>query len=388
MDSVTVKQIEDTLTALLSKQLEDFKGGLDEAIDARFKSFMDEQFKAGSPVPLGQKSENKYEAIGKYIKAVFRRDAQAIAKGMTEGQDSAGGFTVPVEMNNEIMRLAGEYGLVFKHARRFPMKSDTLDIPTSATSVTSYWKDEAGAGTESTPSFGNAQLNAKTLIGLTVTSNELLEDASPDIVAFLLELFAEEFARNVDNQAFNGSGSPFVGILNSNSGATFVTMATGKDTFAEVTLPEIRRLISAVPTSALPTSAFFMSPTVWGIVQSLQEGSQTVAAFQAQLLNVGVGADQVGVNRPHGMLWGYPVYLSDTMVSTTAVSTAFIAFGSMSKGLFWGDRKQATMKISEDASIASANMFENNQSAVRIVQRVALKLALPTAFAVLKTAAE
>ena len=164
-------------------------------------------------------------------------------------------------------------------------------------------------------------------------------------------------------------------------------MASGQDTFAETKLSDLRNLISNVPVSCLSSSAYFMHPTTWGTIQSIQENSQTISAIQNYPINTGIGADQEGMLRAHGMLWGYPVYLSDKIVSTTAVSTKFIAFGSMQKGLFLGDRNQMGMDISKEATISGVNLFQSNQSAVRLTQRVALKVALPTAFAVLKTAA-
>lgn len=390
MDEKTLAVVEKTLTDLLSKGLEGVQANLSETLDAKIAKFFEDNkiTSKGFPVAEGEATDEgkKYANIGAFIKSVLKGDVQALAKGMTEGTDSAGGYLVPEEFNAEVMRIAADYGLVAKFAQKFSMGTDTLNVPISSGSVSVYWPGEAANGTAVTPTFGNAQLLAKDLVGITISSNQLLADSKVDVIKFLMGIFAEAFAGEIDNQGFNGNGTPFTGIFN-DAGVTTVTMASGQDTFAETKLTDLRDLISNVPTSCLPTSAFFMHPLTWGLIQKIQENSQTIAAIQNQLINVGVGQSEVGMLRAHGMLWGYPVYLSDKIVSTTAVSTKFIAFGSMQKGLFLGDRAQTTMDISKEATISGVNLFQSNQSAVRLTQRVALKVALPTAFAVLKTAA-
>lgn len=389
MDEKTLAVIEKTLTELLSKGLEGVQGNLSEALDAKIAKFFEENkiSSKGFPISAGETGEEgqKYAKIGSFIKSILKGDVQTLTKGMTEGTDSAGGYLVPEEFNAEVMRIAADYGLVAKFAQKFSMGTDTLNVPLSTGSVSVYWPGEAANGTAVTPTFGNAQLQAKDLVGITISSNQLLSDSKVDVIKFLMGIFAEAFAGEMDNQAFNGTGSPFTGIFQ-DSGVSVVTMTTGQDTFAETKLTDVRDLISNVPTSCLPTSAFYMHPLTWGLIQKIQENSQTIAAIQNQLINVGVGQTEVGMLRAHGSLWGYPVYLSDKIVSTTAVSTKFIAFGSMQKGVFLGDRAQTAMDISKEATISGVNLFQSNQSAVRITQRVALKVALPTAFAVLKTA--
>lgn len=397
MDEKTLKQVQEVLHAQLEEHSEGMKGTINELVTQRVDDELkkhnitrDELMKGKLPYGFhDQGSEvnaTKYQKIGSFIKNVFKRDVESLTKAMTEGQDSQGGFVVPEEFYSEVQRISQDYGLISKFAAKFGMKSDTLNVPTEATSVSVYWPGEATNGTESSPVLSNAPLAAKTLMGITIASNEYLEDANIDNTKYLMGLFAEAFAGEIDNQGFNGTGSPFVGIL-ANSNVTTVTMASGQDTFAETTLGDLRDLISQVTVSVLPSSAFFMNKAVWGIVQKLQEGSQTVAAFQNQLINVGKDGKDISPLQPHGYLWGYPVYLTDKITGTTAVSTEFVVFGSLSKGYFLGDRKQMTMDLSKEATIGSTNLFQSNQSAVRLTQRLAGKVGLAGAFATLKTAA-
>jgi HK97 family phage major capsid protein len=163
-------------------------------------------------------------------------------------------------------------------------------------------------------------------------------------------------------------------------------MATGQDTFSEVLASDLRDLISQIKATALPGSGYFMHRTTWGIVQKIQQNSNFVVALQNPMITPASAAAINPNLLPVGTIWGYPVYLSDQIVSTTAVSTKFIAFGNL-KYAWFGDRAAMTMKISDSATVGSNNVFAENESAVRFTERVAIAVGLPSAFAVLKTAA-
>lgn len=400
MDEAQLKAVETALTEMFSKNVGTIEASLQEkmagVLEQKFAEFVEKHGKdlaAKNTLPVagaaGADRAQKYAVISEFVKNVTKGNMEALTKGMTENIDSEGGFLVPEEFHAEVMRISEDFGLVSRFAQMFPMSTDTMNIPVEASSVTVYWNDEAAEVTDSEPSLNNAQLIAKNLTGITVASNQLLADAKVSVTEYLMTLFAEAMAGAIDDQAFNGTGSPFLGILNDPNVAS-VTMGGGQTTFSSVKLGDLRDLISQVKVSCLPTSAFYMHRTVWGAVQKIQENSQTIAAIQNQLLNVSVaGADAAGGGRPAGYLWGYPVYLSDKLPATsaTAISTNYIVFGSLKKGLFYGDREQTSMAVSQHASIGGKSMFGSNQSAVRMTQRVAVKIGLPSALVKLKTAA-
>lgn len=328
--------------------------------------------------------EGKEKTV-RFIKALYRKDRnelEALSKAAMAGGTAAdGGYLVNDEFRGEIVRAIEEFGIVRKLARVIPMRGDTLSLPKVTASVTVTWPGELGAGTGAQPTLAQVQLVAKTLVGLTPMSNELLEDANFDVIELLTEIFAEAIAGEEDNQGLAGSGSPFTGILNA-SGTTVVTMASGQDTFAETTLDDLRDLITQIKSSLLSGSVYVMHRNIWGIIQKLKENSQHVGTFQNPIVT-GEAPKGVGVA---GYLWGYPVYLSDKMPGTTAVATKFVIFGNL-RYLYLGDRKQVAMSISTDATIGAYNLFEMNMSAVRVVERIGLTVGLGSAFALLKTAA-
>lgn len=334
---------------------------------------------------LGQK-----EKMASFIKAVFEKDMASLGafKALSEGTGSAGGFVVPEEFAAEVNRVVEDFGLVPKLARIFPMKSDTLNVPRLSATVTVTYPGENTSGTASQPTFEQVVLSSKSCVGITPMSNELLADANISVVDLLVELFAEAIAGMMDQQGLAGTGSPFTGIL-TDSGVTIVTPANGvgASTFTGAATPDYARtLISNVKPWALQGACFIMHRTVWGLMQTTKAstgGEYFTSAANPVLINSGAQGFPTAMA---GTLWGYPVYLSDKMPSSTAVSTKFIIFGNL-KNLYVGQRAEMAVAISQDATVGSDNLFAANMSAVRVVSRHAIAVGLPTAFSVLRTAA-
>lgn len=390
--------------AMEKENKENFKDAVDEQVVATLKELGLEknekgQFPGFSNGTPAEKTKGAKELSVKFFQAVFAKDRNALKelgsefasfsgngkKTMTEFQDSAGGFLVPEEVMGEVDRVADDFGLIRKLSRHIPMGRDTLNftINTGKPSVT--WPGEGGSGTSSQPTLGNVKLQARTAMGLTPISNELMEDANIDTIDMIVELFAEEFAGAEDLQGLDGTGAPFTGILNS-AEVNSTTALTDHDTVAEITLKDLSDAIANVKSTVLGGSVWVFHRTVWNTLKNIQEGSQTVAAF-ATVPNT-ISMKQEGSNNvtPVGFLWGYPVYLSDQMPSAPAATEAYGIFGNFKK-FYFGDRKQMAVAVSSEATVGGVSMFETNSTAVRVIERVALSVGVGEAFNVLNLAA-
>ena len=160
----TVLQVlQDCIDELEKMTPEEFKQrqkelGLDKGVvKSPFSAYKDSL--AGKSEEELAKMEKREKMAG-FIKAVYRKDADALSvfKTMTEGTGSAGGFIVPEEFAAEVFRVVEDFGLVMKLGRKFPMSSDTLNVPRLSSSVTMYWPGETGAGTPSQPVFEQVML--------------------------------------------------------------------------------------------------------------------------------------------------------------------------------------------------------------------------------------
>lgn len=387
--NVTEKQLQE-FQETLEKSIEAVEKGLPEVVDASIQKQFDSQIeekintalkaagldKADFPgLSTGDKKTQQGNAV-KFFKALWEGDKAAV-KTMTEGTDSAGGFLVPEEVMADIDRAIDNLGLIRKLSRMIPMGRDTLNMPTLGTKPTVYWPGEANAGTASEAVLKNVKLEAKTAVGLTPMSNELMEDANMDVVNMLVELFAEQLAGEEDNQGLNGVGAPFTGVLN-NTDTNTVTAAAAT-TVATLTVADLidgNNLLSSV----LPGAVWVFHRNVWAGIKKNQEDSQSLIAFNTT--NAITMKTEGGMLVPAGFLLGYPVYLSDKMPSTPATGEAYGIFGNFSK-FYFGNRKQIGVSVSDSATIGSDNMFENNSQAIRVTERIALNVGIPEAFNVL-----
>lgn len=366
---------------------------LDAKIEAKMKELnvTKTELKHGvMPGLTGTKSEGHLVTTKEFLKALLRRDFQSLNnKSLSEGVDSAGGYLVPEETFKGVDRIVENVGLIRKLSRHVTMSSDVLNMPILGSAAVTYWPGEGNAGTDGSPVFANVALNAKTASTLAPLTNELLQDSGVSITELVMELFAEAIATAEDTQGLVGTGSPFTGVLN-HASVSVVTMASGKDTFAETAPGDLRDLISQIKSAALPGCVWVMHRAVFGIFEKIAENSQSIVSFQHPIISGALQPNGTFVNggmlAPAGYIFGYPVYLSDVMPSVTAVSTKFVVFGNFNH-FYFGDRQQMSMALSDSATIGSTNTFESNMQAIRVTERVALAVGVPSAFAVLKTAA-
>jgi len=329
---------------------------------------------------LGGKEENveKYEKIAKFYKALIERDVPTL-KVLSGSTGAAGGYLVPDELYKEVVGLAYEKSIVLPRARRFPMKSDTLNIPARGTAPSVYWVDQGAQITlDANMNFGQKTLTAKKLAAIVAVTDELLADSVVDIVDYINAEVAEQFGLEFDNQALTGTGSPITGILG-DSNVNTVTMDTGETGFTNMDADDLSDLIDALSSVALPGATFVMHRTVLGHVRTLKDNNGNY-----------IWAPPAG-NQP-ATIWSYPYLLSDKMpaLSDSGADKAFVIFGNL-KYFFVGDRAEMKADISTEAAVSDGgtlkSAYEYDWTLLRFIWRVGGVVGVPSAFAILKTAA-
>jgi HK97 family phage major capsid protein len=189
------------------------------------------------------KDHPETKSFGDYLVAIQRGDGQRLekvyksTKTMSETTGEAGGYLVPAEYSNEILRLASERSIIRPRARfvnattremNYPVlktTGTTANQPHALGGVVASWTEEGGEKTETTPALATVKLVYHELSGYTIASNMLRQDAGATLESLLRGLFADAIAWYED-WAFlrgDGAGKPR-GILNSNC---LVTVATG-----------------------------------------------------------------------------------------------------------------------------------------------------------------
>lgn len=233
----------------------------------------------------------------------------------------------------------------------------------------------------SQPTMGQTNITIKKIAGIVPMSNELLRDANVDTINIMTTLFAEALTKYEDEWGFLGKGAG-EGIFQ-NTSVPVVTMGSGLDTYVEVTEDHLLDLLGQLDEAALSGAKWFMSFSVFNAFRRLEDST-------------GRKLIQPPTESQPATLWNLPIQFVRGMPKTTDGSqpgTKFLAVGDLNYMLF-ADKKEYELKISQEASITDVdgstniNLFEQDMSAVRVIERIDIALAeAAKAFAVLKTAA-
>jgi len=299
--------------------------------------------------------------------------------------DQTGGYLVPTEVHNEIMRIAETTGIVARDARNFGVTDIEIPIYTGSAMQGSYvGEDEAGDETQE--DLGVARLVEANWMNIVRLSNKLISKANVNVAEWLMAIVAEGLAYRLDREGFMGgtyAGSPFVGLLQS-ADVSAQTLASTKTGFEDFDLDEASVAIGSLPTAALADAAFYFHRTVWAKIRTQKSGDNYVFG-QSNLASL---RRPSGI-QPVGQILDFPVYQVDVLpaYSSSGVSTKFGAFANLKLALARGETGPMSVARSDSAVINGKSTFERNQTAMRFTHDHALSIMLPDAATTLKTAA-
>lgn len=384
-----MKEIQD-LSLVIKAEEKDMPKMTMEGMEALIKGSFEKFVKGMTPVDkkyfmfpgIGNDNADDVSAMGKFGKTVkflkalvgadvkllntMHEDARVKAN-LSEGTTTAGGFLVPEEFKAEILRLAPQYGVIRREARMIPMAFDVLNVPASGTTdITAQWVNEAGQILSTDPTFRQVVLTVNKLASIPKVTNELLADANVPVVQYLAEIIAEAFAKEEDNQAFNGTGSPFVGCLTATGVPT--SPHAGGTAFICLSYQDLVNTTAQIYSNATANAKFYLHRSMISHVRGL------ITTAGAPI--IGPTAKEVA---------GYPIVDTEILpgiASSTAKTdaTAYAVFGDLRKGVMLGERGSMTMKIGTEGTVGNDNLFEKDMVALRMIERVALGVALPSAF--------
>lgn len=224
-----------------------------------FESFVQERRDRGSP----------FESLsfGNYMRAMVlgpRTDEEK--RALSEGTDSAGGYTVPDILSGRLIDRARAASVVMKAgAQTVPLLSDKTYVARVAGDPVPAWRLENAVIAESAPTFARVDFTARSLAVMCKVSRELLED-SLNIGTALPTLLATALAQELDRVALLGSGTaPEPKGIRNMSGLTSTTFAGGDlDSYIAFV-----RAKTALRTANHDVSAFILSPRDEGALAEL-----------------------------------------------------------------------------------------------------------------------
>jgi HK97 family phage major capsid protein len=327
--------------------------------------------KGYNPKAPGAKLDKRFANWGEYLATTWGRnqslDAIAARDEITQVQNafgstvpSDGGFLIPEHLRADLLSVALESSVVRPLATVVPMDSlsvpyPTIDVTSNASSVyggvVGYWTEEAGALTESAPSFGRVVLNAKKLTIYSEVPNELFQDSIVSLQSFMATQYPKALAWFEDVGFFSGTGTGEpLGFMNAPAQVA-VSKESGQaaDT---VVLENIVKMYSRM----LPSS---LNRGVWIANNDVFPQLATMA------LSVGTGGSAVWLtNAADGApmkILGRPVIFTEK--ANTVGDLGDLNFVDLSYYLI-GDRQMV------QADTSSEYKFANDKTALRIIERV------------------
>lgn len=371
------KNIADQEKGMPTMSMKDFEAAIESKIEKLIKGMTPADKKHFMFPGIGNDSNmadditpvGKFAKTTKFLNALIGKNTQVLNQmhmevatkaNLSEGTTTAGGFLVPEEFKAEILRLQPLYGVARKECRVIPMAYDVVNIPAADREVTASWVNEAAAITSTDPTFRQVTLTINKLASIPKVTNELLQDANVDVINYLAMTIAEQFAKAEDQQAFNGTGSPFVGIL----GATGVPTSTHAGGAIALSYQDMMRMTGELYTNALANAKWYLHRTMVAQVRGL------ITTAGAPIF--GATTSDVG---------GYPIVQTEILPNrATPTGSNYGVFGDLRRGLIMGERGSMTMKITEEGTVGGDNLFEKDMAALRVIERVALGVALPSSF--------
>jgi HK97 family phage major capsid protein len=369
-------------TNLPQLSMKDFEGKIKEVFETYVKQMTPVDRKyfmfpgIGHDNKDGIEPQDKFKKTISFLGALIKGDTQILNAAhlesskkakLSENSATAGGFLVPEEFLNEILRLAPLYGVLRSECRVIPMNVDVLKIPKAGTQdVTAIWIGEGGQIKSTDPNFGQALLSVRKLGCIPKVTNELLEDANVDIINYLSDLIAQAFAKEEDNQGFNGVGSPFVGLIAGTGAPTYPN--AGGTNFNATSYPDIVKAAYQLYDNAKQNAKYYLHRSMIGHLHGL----------------ITTTGAPIFPNIPTAIS-GYPIRSTEIMPSLSGVTSAtdgsvYGIFGNLGQSIAIGDRKAITMKISTEATVGGDNLFEQDMIALRCIERIAIAGLLPSAY--------
>jgi HK97 family phage major capsid protein len=308
-----------------------------------------------------EKRETEYR--GAFLAYVRKEELSVDEKrALSEGTDSAGGYTVPSEMGKEIIEkkknIRGFRALVDS----FTSSSDR-DIPVEGGIPVAEYISENGAYPESDPSFGNVNLKAYKQGFIIKIAEELLQDTGFNLHSYLVKKSSEAIA-NFEEDSFitgNGTGKP--------TGIATTAEEVVASTDGAITYADLKKLVYSELKNAYHSSAvMILNQKTFSTIKDVRAVDTDEKAFKWD-------------NVKNAWLFDgkYPVVISDYAadIPTTTGSGYPVFFGDLSY-------YKVADRLGFSVKVLNERYADNGQVGFRVTARNDGKLAVAEAVKKLK----
>lgn len=348
--------------------------------NARLKAFKSEETAYNAGMWMRALVARLYNSTDKYAEAHVKRLGWPVSAAQTEGSGSAGGFTVPAPLSQTIIDVRETVGVARRTARIVPMTADTLDMPRRDSGLTVFYPAEAASITASDKVWSQINFVARKRAVANQISQELVDDSLISIVDDAVNEMAYALADREDAEYINGDGTSTFGsvsgLLDAIGAAGIYTAPTGRSTWADLVMEDFTSTMGLLPDKYGRMPAWICSRNFFYTVMYRLEAAAGGNTFQT--IREGGNA---------GTFLGFPVFFTDKMPKSTAVSTISALFGTFEQAAIIADRQGIAMGRSDEFQ------FLNDLVTLKATSRYDIKVHAPGdgsnagAYVALKTAA-
>jgi HK97 family phage major capsid protein len=151
---------------------------------------------------------------------------EIVKRALSEGTDAAGGYLVPSGFVADVTMDAAKLSQLYQFTRKLPVNQNAGTVPKVSSNVSVNWGSENTTIGAQEPAFGEVAYTINRMDALATLSRELVEDASPDVVQVVAQLFQEAIAAERDKVIAIGSGTGKPQGIYSASGITNVSITS------------------------------------------------------------------------------------------------------------------------------------------------------------------
>jgi HK97 family phage major capsid protein len=277
------------------------------ALFAAFEAKMDSKFSeivTAKSAPVVKRVTGKYsdnEQTDTFIHWVKSGDTVAAKAALQEDTTTEGGYLVPDDFLGRIIAKRDEMSIMRQMgAQIIPTSRDVVNVPTENAAVSPARVAEEGATNESEPTFAQVAIEVHKVDNLIKVSEELMADEAANLMGFLSNHVARQFAAWENDAFFVGTGSNEPdGVFQSGTAAITSDYATS---IATSEIPELYFKLAGEYRDT-PSCYWAMKDSTLGLIQGL-----TGSNFQF------VGTPAGGIMQ----LWNKPVKTSSRIAAHTA----------------------------------------------------------------------
>jgi HK97 family phage major capsid protein len=279
--AIELKSDESDPAAIVTKALEGFQGNVEArlaAIEAKSADRLDKlEAKLARPALIHSRGEDKPLEV-KAFEGMLRRGPERLSaeeqKALVVSTDTSGGFLVPQEYGNELLKNVVLYSPIRQYARTVSMGGQSIAYPKLNGRTVATWTDETAPRTESSPTFTDQKIAAHELSTFVDVSNQLLEDNQYDLLGFLAQTFGEDMGK-VEGFAFvsgTGTGQP-TGLLTSTALTNIVKTGVAADFPATDPADTLIEIQHALPAVIAQNAVWMMNRTTLGVVRTWKDST-------------------------------------------------------------------------------------------------------------------